>query len=512
MLPVGSNYSSKGCSEISSNCVIWQGPDIPCLSLCKGDTVSEVVAKLGEQLCDVLDDCCIDIATLNLACLNLGSTPASSTALIQALVTKICSLQTQISAISIPAAANLTCSVAACLQAAAGGATLGVVSYAQLLGTRLCTLETTVTTLQGSVVSNGNSITSINNTLSTLAATYAPKNSTYVCLGSGSATLTSIVSTIEQKLCDLQTVTGTPTLLSNSIVPYCNLSNEPALSTTGTMASAYADRWKTTVSTVADSINNLWITVCDLRNEIESLKACCTKTCADIDLGFLLDMTSSTNLRIRLTGTSVIPAGFVQCPTPGSTITLSVASPVSNIPFTEVYNFPNISNLLGGSNYYDLNLANTQLDLSDSYQVGIAYCFTDNEGLVCQNTLTYTVNSNISCPTLSLSSTLSGTTYTLSYSFNNVYSSSSTKKYRIKLYTNADALLSETTTNIANTYGGTISGTLQGLTVGTYKVEISIIDVASGVDVVSKVCPKQTTIVGSGSCPPVTNLDSFIIN
>ena len=512
MLPVGSNYSSNGCSEISSNCVIWQGPDIPCLSLCKGDTVSEVVAKLGEKLCDVLDDCCIDIATLNLACLSLATTPASSTALIQALVTKICSLQTQISAISIPAAANLTCSVAACLQAAAGGATLGVVAYAQLLGTRLCTLETTVSTLQGSVVSNGNSITSINSTLATLAATYAPKNSTYVCLSSGSATLTSIVSTIEQKLCDLQTVTGTPTLLSNSIVPYCNLSNQPALSTTGTMASAYADRWKTTVSTVADSINNLWITVCDLRNEIESLKACCTKTCADINLGFLLDMTSGTNLRIRLTGTSVIPSGFVQCPTPGSTITLSVASPVSNIPFTEVYNFPNISNLLGGTNYYDLNLASTQLDLSASYQVTIAYCFTDNQGLVCQNSLTYTVNSAISCPTLSLSSTLSGTTYTLSYSFNNVYSSSSTKKYRIKLYTNADALLSQTTTNIANTYGGTISGTLQGLTVGTYKVEISIIDVASGVDVVSKVCPKQTTIVGSGSCPPVTNLDSFIIN
>jgi len=46
-------------------------------------------------------------------------------------------------------------------------------------------------------------------------------------------------------------------------------------------------------------------------------------------------MTSSTNLRVRLTGTSVIPSGFVQCPTPGSTITLSVASPVSNIPFTE---------------------------------------------------------------------------------------------------------------------------------------------------------------------------------
>ena len=512
MLPVGSNYSSKGCSEISSNCVIWQGPDIPCLSLCKGDTVSEVVAKLGEQLCDVLTDCCIDIATLNLSCLSLGSTPTSSTALIQALVTKICSLQSQISAITIPATANLTCSVAACLQAAAGGTTLGVVSYAELLGTRLCTLESTVTTLQSSVVSNGNSITSINNTLGTLAATYAPKNSTYVCLGTGTATLTSIVSTIEQKLCDLQTVTGSPALLASSIVPYCDISNEPALNTTGTMASAYADRWQTTVSTLGASLNNLWITVCDLRNEIESLKSCCTKTCADINLGFLLDMTSSTNLRIRLTGTSVIPSGFVQCPTPGSTITLAVASPVSNIPFTEVYAFPNIANLIGGTSYYDLNLASTQLDLSNSYQVTIAYCFTDNEGLVCQNSLSYTVNSSVSCPTLTLSSAPVGTTNTISYSFNNVYPSTSTKKYTVKLYSSTDVLLSTFTTAAASTLGATVTGTFAGVVVGTYKVEISIVDTASGVDVISKVCPKQTLVVGTGSCPPISNLNSFIIN
>lgn len=512
MLPVGSNYKSTGCSEVSSNCVIWQGPNIPCLNLCKGDTVSTVVAKLGEQLCNVLDDCCIDVTSLNLTCLNLGSVPATYADLVQALINKICNLQTQITAIVVPAAPNLTASVAACLQAAAGGATLNVVSYAQLLGTRLCTLETTVTTLQSSVVSNGTSITTINSTLSNLNTTYAPKNSTYVCLSSGSAPLTTIVSTIEQKLCDLQSITGTPALLSASIVPYCDISNEPALSTTGTMASAYSDRWKTTVSTVADSINNLWITVCDLRNEIESLKACCTKTCADIDLGFLLDMTSNTNLRIRLTGTSTIPAGFVQCPSPASTIVLSVANPVSNIPFTETYTFPNIANLIGGNSYYDLNLTNTQLDLSASYQVNINYCFTDNEGLVCQNSLTYTVNSNVACPTLTITSAPSGTTNTVSYSFNNVYPSTANKKYTIKLYTAAEALLTQFTTAAASTLGATVTGSFAGVAVGTYKLEISIIDTTTGTNLVTKVCPKQTHVVGTGSCPPVTNLNTFIIN
>ena len=189
-----------------------------------------------------------------------------------------------------------------------------------------------------------------------------------------------------------------------------------------------------------------------------------------------------------------------------------MASPVSNIPFTEVYNFPNISNLLGGTNYYDLNLASTQLDLSASYQVTIAYCFTDNQGLVCQNSLTYTVNSAISCPTLTLSSAAVGTTNTITYSFNNVYVASSTKKYTIKLYTAAEALLSTYTTGTANTLGGTYSNTFAGVATGTYKVEISIVDFSSGVNVTTKVCPKQTLVVGTGSCPPVTNLDSFIIN
>ena len=41
------NLDNKPCSPISSNCVIWQGPDIPCIKLCTGDTVSDVVAKLA---------------------------------------------------------------------------------------------------------------------------------------------------------------------------------------------------------------------------------------------------------------------------------------------------------------------------------------------------------------------------------------------------------------------------------------------------------------------------------
>ena len=56
MIPsTNGNSAPKGCNPISSNCVIWQGPDLPCIDLCTGDSISSVVAKLCQQLiADVL--------------------------------------------------------------------------------------------------------------------------------------------------------------------------------------------------------------------------------------------------------------------------------------------------------------------------------------------------------------------------------------------------------------------------------------------------------------------------
>jgi hypothetical protein len=56
-------------TSISSNQVIWDGPDIPCIDLCKGDTVTEVVYKLANELCKVVED--LNPTTYNLECLDL---------------------------------------------------------------------------------------------------------------------------------------------------------------------------------------------------------------------------------------------------------------------------------------------------------------------------------------------------------------------------------------------------------------------------------------------------------
>ena len=75
MLPI--NKKNGPCDPISSNCVIWQGPDLPCVDICAGDSISAVIAQLCDQLV-ILQDCCgsgsgsIDITTINQTTLNGG--------------------------------------------------------------------------------------------------------------------------------------------------------------------------------------------------------------------------------------------------------------------------------------------------------------------------------------------------------------------------------------------------------------------------------------------------------
>ena len=62
------NINKAGCTNMSSNCVIWEGPDIPCINLCKGDSITDVIYKLATELCKLLD--IVDLSTYDLKCFN----------------------------------------------------------------------------------------------------------------------------------------------------------------------------------------------------------------------------------------------------------------------------------------------------------------------------------------------------------------------------------------------------------------------------------------------------------
>jgi hypothetical protein len=67
MTPIKSNLNKENCSPISSNCVIWQGPDISCINLCNGDSISEVTYKIAEELCAVKES--FGFTDVDLTCL-----------------------------------------------------------------------------------------------------------------------------------------------------------------------------------------------------------------------------------------------------------------------------------------------------------------------------------------------------------------------------------------------------------------------------------------------------------
>lgn len=51
--PIKSNSLSNTCGDpTSSNCVIWAGPNLPGLSLCKGATLTDVIYSLNSNCCN----------------------------------------------------------------------------------------------------------------------------------------------------------------------------------------------------------------------------------------------------------------------------------------------------------------------------------------------------------------------------------------------------------------------------------------------------------------------------
>ena len=86
--------TNNGCMPISSNCVIWQGPNIPCLNLCKGDTITDVLYKLATDYCELLEQ--LDPTKYDLSCLNNTSCAIENFAdLIQEVINKICEVEQQ---------------------------------------------------------------------------------------------------------------------------------------------------------------------------------------------------------------------------------------------------------------------------------------------------------------------------------------------------------------------------------------------------------------------------------
>jgi hypothetical protein len=279
------NLDNSPCSPISSNCVIWQGPDIPCIKLCKGDTVSDVVYKLGMELCNIME--LLDVNGYDLSCFDLASCkPQNIQELIQFLIERICALEDVDAAVAATPAgttkstsADTLVTVAPCF--VIGTTTVMPVSeYAIAMGTRICSIIDQITIIN-------NQITNLDIRVTTLETAPAPVFTvpsisvdctlSTIIVSPGTYTLTEVLDALVNDntygYCALTSTTGLPSAILAAVQSQCIVDTDTSLVYGTPFSVAYLGQWVPIASTntIADAINNIWISLCDVYQYVSSL-------------------------------------------------------------------------------------------------------------------------------------------------------------------------------------------------------------------------------------------------
>ena len=261
------NLDNKPCSPISSNCVVWQGPDIPCIELCTGDTVSDVVFQMATELCTILD--ALKVSNYDLTCFNIQACgPQDFQALIQFLIDKICENQ-GLTPVEKDEAACPDCvvSVAECF-VTGNQTTMQLVDYVQLIGQRICSIITEISLIQDQITDILIRLTDLENVVApTIPALLVESE---CAIGTIDANTSTEVQVILQEFfnsvwCDFYSVVGTVEGITNAInLNKCVSETTPTL-TNPSINYGDLDGWSDSpLTTLAQSVGNIWILICDL--------------------------------------------------------------------------------------------------------------------------------------------------------------------------------------------------------------------------------------------------------
>jgi hypothetical protein len=83
------NLTKDNCTAMSSNCVVWQGPNIPCLDICKGASITEVMYQVATSFCEMFEQ--LNPEEYDIECLDIEQCEnIEFKDIIQKLITKSC--------------------------------------------------------------------------------------------------------------------------------------------------------------------------------------------------------------------------------------------------------------------------------------------------------------------------------------------------------------------------------------------------------------------------------------
>ena len=495
MIPTSSSISTNGCDNISSNCVIWQGPDIACINLCSGDSVSEVVSKLATEVCTLITSGVTanpNLTGLDLSCLNIpGTTPTQIVPVLQAMVVQICAN----TASKAPAAAALpVMTLPVCLQyndASGNPVTqLPLDQFATRIANQVCLNLTAIGIIQ-------TTLTSYNTRLNTLEACVLPCSGAVVeaqviptCILPATLTNVSVLLlALEARFCALETAVGLPAAILGTIGQTSLTAASAQLTNPGSNYGSIGG-WNSSPVNLAQTVQNAWVVIDDMYTAIASIQLnCCPSGCDSVI--FRYTTTNSLSSAGEIQGinfnfqTSSIPAAFNDCA--GSTVITITDS--DSVAVTSVVNVSNLQNVAAGTL---INIPS--LNTNNSLNVSVAFCATDAID-TCSETKTSVISGVVPCPASVTVSSITATGATAT--FQNLLGSTAT--YVIDVLDVSTSLVAATYTQ--NNPTATVTHAFTGLTAGTnYSIRETVT-----IGGATQVCPNQTTFSSATADAPCSS-------
>jgi hypothetical protein len=320
MKPVSSNidkYRKGGCMPISASCVTWDGPDISCINLCKGDTIDVVIYELAKILCDITENV-LDVTTLDFECLveNGQCPPETLLETLQLLITNACTTPTPPDPPGPTPLPNVD--LPECLWYVDGeGDTVTALpldEYVEYLASQICQILTDIGSINAVITSLNTRVTILEAAIGGGGGSTPVTNITTKCL-SGSAPgqilpITTAFSNLEQKLCEYLALLGSLTEWQTMFDNICIDSTTALPCGTGTYGSIPG--WINDPQTVAGSINNLWLVVCKINDCISASPAlpCVVVPPVSASLSNLTTTSCRVNWVAPSTPSSQAPIGY----------------------------------------------------------------------------------------------------------------------------------------------------------------------------------------------------------
>lgn len=480
MIPTNSSGTTNGCDNISSNCVVWQGPDITCIDLCTGDTITDVTHKLATKVCKLITDGVTanpSLAGLDLSCLKIpGIAPTELVPVLQAMVVQICAntgtgqvpnSSSNLSSSSQVQADLPIMTLPACLQYndASGNpvTTLRLDLFATLISQQVCTNLASIQVIN-------TTLTSYSSRLDVLEACVLPCSSAVVekqvvptcIMNVGVLTDVSVLLlALEVRFCALETAVGLPAAINLAIGQTTITSS--TLSLSGNKAAYGAlGGWNATVTSLAQSVQNSWIVMDDLYAAVANIQTnCCPSGCEGITYGFTTTeifassgLISSINFNFQ---NSSIPNSFNDA----SGFSVIKVTDVDGVVAQSTVSVSTLQNSVGG---IDLSVAT--LNTAQSMTAQVQYGFTNGVD-TCDSIQSSVIKGTVPCPTTVTVSGVTATAATVSFS----QLLGSTAVYKIDILDAANVIVTSYTQNNPT---GTVSNNFTGLTPNTpYNVRVT---------------------------------------